>query len=169
MNTTQINVVTIAIWLFDACIVYWMKSMGMEPGAYIPVAAVLGYVGFSPQVAKQWEKAVVLRLGRFIGIRGPGLFFIIPFVDRVASVIDQRVITTTFNAEETLTRDTVPVNVDAVLFWHVHDVERAALEVQDYNNAVARAAQTALRDLIGRTTLADMLVGRENMEKPCRT
>jgi regulator of protease activity HflC (stomatin/prohibitin superfamily) len=133
--------------------------------ARIATGVVFGIVGFSPQVAKQWERGIVLRLGRFIGAKGPGLFFIIPFIDRVASVIDQRVITSTFNAEETLTRDTVPVTVDAVLFWHVHDVERAALEVQDYNAAVARASQTALRDLIGRTTLAELLVGREKMEK----
>jgi hypothetical protein len=165
MNTTQVNVVTIAIWLLGAAVVAWMTRMGFGPESYVLVAIALGLLGFSPQVARQWEKAIVLRLGRFIGIRGPGLFFIIPFVDRISSVIDQRVITTIFNAEETLTRDTVPVTVDAVLFWHVHDVERAALEVQDYKDAVARAAQTALRDLIGRTTLADMLIGRETMEK----
>jgi len=165
MNTTQVNVVTIAIWLLGAAVVAWMTRMGFGPESYVLVAIALGLLGFSPQVARQWEKAIVLRLGRFIGNRGPGLFFIIPFVDRISSVIDQRVITTIFNAEETLTRDTVPVTVDAVLFWHVHDVERAALEVQDYKDAVARAAQTALRDLIGRTTLADMLIGRETMEK----
>ena len=165
MNTTQVNVVTIAIWLLGAAVVAWMTRMGFGPESYVLVAIALGLLGFSPQVARQWEKAIVLRLGRFIGNRGPGLFFIIPFVDRLSSVIDQRVITTIFNAEETLTRDTVPVTVDAVLFWHVHDVERAALEVQDYKDAVARAAQTALRDLIGRTTLADMLIGRETMEK----
>ena len=85
----------------------------------------------SPRVAEQWERAVVLRLGRFIGLRGPGLFWVIPFVDRVSSWIDQRTITTTFAAEQTLTSDTVPVNVDAVLFWMVYDAQKAALEVQD--------------------------------------
>jgi len=118
----------------------------------------------APRIAQQWERAVVLRFGRFVGLRGPGLFFIVPFVDRVASLIDQRTITTSFAAEQTLTSDTVPVNVDAVLFWLVHDAERAALEVQDYEQAVSWAAQTALRDIIGRTTLTDLLRGRERIE-----
>jgi regulator of protease activity HflC (stomatin/prohibitin superfamily) len=97
-------------------------------------------------------------------MRGPGLFWIIPFIDHVSSVIDQRVITTGFAAEQTLTLDTVPVNVDAVLFWMVHDPEKTALEVQNYNEAVSWASQTALRDIIGRTTLADLLKGREKIE-----
>src|SRR5580765_4498980 len=116
------------------------------------------------RVAKQWERAVVLRLGRFIGLRGPGLFWVVPFIDRISSWIDQRTITTSFAAEQTLTSDTVPVNVDAVLFWMVHDAEKAALEVQDYAQAVSWAAQTALRDIIGRTALADLLRGREQIE-----
>jgi regulator of protease activity HflC (stomatin/prohibitin superfamily) len=119
----------------------------------------------SPKVAKQWEKAVVLRLGRFIGLRGPGLFWIVPFIDSVSSWIDQRVITTSFAAEQTLTSDTVPVNVDAVLFWLVYDAEKAALEVQQYQDAVSWAAQTALRDIIGRTSLSDLLRGREKIEE----
>ena len=106
----------------------------------------------------------MLRLGRFVGLRGPGLFWIVPFVDRVSSWIDQRTITTSFAAEQTLTADTVPVNVDAVLFWMVHDAEKAALEVQDYAQAVSWAAQTALRDIIGRTPLTDLLRGREQIE-----
>src|SRR3989475_8112736 len=118
----------------------------------------------SPRIAQQWERAVVLRLGRFVGLRGPGLFWIVPFVDRVSSWIDQRTITTTFAAEQTLTSDTVPVNVDAVLFWMVHDAQKAALEVQDYPQAVSWAAQTALRDIIGRTGLTDLLRGRERIE-----
>jgi regulator of protease activity HflC (stomatin/prohibitin superfamily) len=119
----------------------------------------------SPKVAKQWERAVVLRLGRYIGLQGPGLFWIIPFVDSVSSWIDQRTITTTFAAEQTLTSDTVPVNVDAVLFWMVHDAQKAALEVQEYAQAVSWAAQTALRDIIGRTDLTDLLRGREKIEQ----
>jgi regulator of protease activity HflC (stomatin/prohibitin superfamily) len=119
----------------------------------------------SPKVAKQWEKAVVLRLGRFVGLRGPGLFWIVPFIDTVSSWIDQRVITTSFAAEQTLTSDTVPVNVDAVLFWMVYDAEKAALEVQQYQEAVSWAAQTALRDIIGRTSLSDLLRGREKIEE----
>jgi len=118
----------------------------------------------SPKIARQWERGVVLRLGKFVGLRGPGLFWIIPFVDSVSTWIDQRVITTGFAAEETLTMDTVPVNVDAVLFWVVYDPEKAALEVQNYSQAVSWAAQTALRDIIGRTSLSDLLRGRERIE-----
>jgi regulator of protease activity HflC (stomatin/prohibitin superfamily) len=118
----------------------------------------------SPKVASQWERAVLLRLGRFTGLRGPGLFWVVPFIDSVTAWVDQRTITTSFAAEQTLTSDTVPVNVDAVLFWMVHDVQKAALEVQDYAQAVSWAAQTALRDIIGRTTLADLLRGRERIE-----
>jgi regulator of protease activity HflC (stomatin/prohibitin superfamily) len=131
----------------------------------IIVFAVLGAILMqSPRVAQQWERAVVLRLGRFIGLRGPGLFWIVPFVDTVSSWIDQRTITTSFAAEQTLTSDTVPVNVDAVLFWMVHDAQKAALEVQEYAQAVSWAAQTALRDIIGRTDLTDLLRGREKIE-----
>jgi regulator of protease activity HflC (stomatin/prohibitin superfamily) len=119
----------------------------------------------SPKVAKQWERGVVLRLGRYVGLRGPGLFWIMPFVDSVTRWIDQRVITTSFAAEQTLTSDTVPVNVDAVLFWLVYDPEKAALEVQEYQQAVSWAAQTALRDIIGRTSLVDLLKGRERIEE----
>jgi regulator of protease activity HflC (stomatin/prohibitin superfamily) len=107
---------------------------------------------------------VVLRLGRFVGLRGPGLFWIVPFLDTVSSRIDQRTVTTSFAAEQTLTSDTVPVNVDAVLFWMVHDAQKAALEVQEYPQAVSWAAQTALRDIIGRTELTDLLRGRERIE-----
>ena len=134
--------------------------------AWIISGIVLGLILMqSPKVAKQWEKAVVLRLGKFIGLRGPGLFWIVPFIDSVSSWIDQRVITTSFAAEQTLTSDTVPVNVDAVLFWLVYDAEKAALEVQQYQDAVSWAAQTALRDIIGRTSLGDLLRGREKIEE----
>jgi regulator of protease activity HflC (stomatin/prohibitin superfamily) len=135
-----------------------------------PVFAIAGMIlgpimMQSPKVAKQWEKGVVLRLGKFVGLRGPGLFWIVPLIDTVSLWIDQRVITTSFAAEQTLTRDTVPVNVDAVLFWMVYDPEKAALEVQAYRDAVSWAAQTALRDIIGRTNLQDLLRGRERIEE----
>ena len=116
------------------------------------------------KIANQWERAVVLFLGKFVGIKGPGLFFIIPFLNRVPYIIDLRVITTSFKAEQTLTKDTVPVNVDAVLFWQVIDVEKAALEVKDYRDSISLASQTALRDVIGKTILADMLTGREAID-----
>jgi regulator of protease activity HflC (stomatin/prohibitin superfamily) len=123
-----------------------------------------GLLSLSPKVAKQWERAVVLRLGRFSDLKGPGLFWIIPLMDSLADWIDQRVITTGFAAEQTLTSDTVPVNVDAVLFWMVYDPRKAALEVQEYREAVSWAAQTALRDIIGRTPLTELLRGRERIE-----
>jgi len=115
------------------------------------------------QIADQWEKAVVLRLGRFHALRGPGLFFIIPVIDTVPYCIDTRVITTTFTAEKTLTKDTVPVDVDAVLFWKVLDPKKAALDVADYKSAISWASQTALRDVIGKTMLSDMLEGRDKI------
>jgi regulator of protease activity HflC (stomatin/prohibitin superfamily) len=123
------------------------------------IAIVL--IALSIRIVQQWERVVVLFLGKFTGIRGPGLVIIIPFLNTIPYVIDTRVITTSFNAEQTLTKDTVPVNVDAVLFWQVFDVTKAALEVQMYKESVLLAAQTALRDVIGKTMLADMLAGRE--------
>ena len=116
------------------------------------------------RIVNQWERAVILFLGKFVGIKGPGLFIIIPFLNRIPYVIDLRVITTSFKAEQTLTKDTVPVNVDAVLFWQVIDVEKAALEVKDYMDSISLASQTALRDVIGKTVLSDMLTGREAID-----
>jgi len=115
------------------------------------------------KIADQWEKAVVLRLGKFHALKGPGLFFIIPIVDTVAYWIDLRVINTTFTAEKTLTKDTVPVDVDAVLFWKVIDAKKAALEIAEYKSAINWASQTALRDVIGKTMLSEMLEGRDKM------
>jgi len=117
----------------------------------------------------QWERAVVLQLGRYAGLRGPGLFFMVPVVQSVSRVIDLRTITSTFNAKQTITADTVPVDIDAVLFWRVVDPEKAILEVQDYSSAVGWAAQTALRDVIGRSTLADLLSGREKIDHTLHT
>jgi regulator of protease activity HflC (stomatin/prohibitin superfamily) len=122
-------------------------------------------VGYGVKVADQWEKAVILRLGKFSHLAGPGLFFVIPIVDAVSNWIDHRTITTTFKAEQTLTKDTVPVDVDAVLFWTVMDAKKASLEVADYREAVFWAAQTALRDVIGRTNLAEMLSDRERIDR----
>ena len=162
---TQFNVVAVAVFavIAGAGLVITLKTN--NPYGAI-AGALLGFTAAqSPRVVQQWERAVVLRLGRFVGLRGPGLFWVVPFVDTVSRVIDQRVITTSFAAEQTLTSDTVPVNVDAVLFWMVYDAEKAALEVQDYSVAVSLAAQTALRDIIGRTSLADLLRGRDKIEE----
>jgi regulator of protease activity HflC (stomatin/prohibitin superfamily) len=122
------------------------------------------YFLFALKVAQQWEKTVLLRLGRFRGLRGPGMFWIIPILESTPIWIDHRVAVTPFNAEKTLTKDTVPVDVDAVLFWMVWDAEKAALEVNDYRAAIAWAAQTALREIIGQMSLADILVGRAKMD-----
>lgn len=163
-SALRVNVVAIALLVGSV----GLGIAGLlATGSPIPLVALIliGVVLMqAPQIAQQWERAVVLRLGRFVGLRGPGLFWIVPFIDRVSSWIDQRTITTSFAAEQTLTSDTVPVNVDAVLFWMVHDAQKAALEVQDYAQAVSWAAQTALRDIIGRTTLTDLLRGRERIE-----
>lgn len=159
------NIVSVVVFVVPAL----LGGVGLLLTAN-PVWIVAGiFVGLilmqSPKVAQQWERAIILRLGKYVGMRGPGLFWIMPFVDKVSAFIDQRVMTTGFAAEQTLTADTVPVNVDAVLFWMVHDPEKAALEVQSYNNTVSWAAQTALRDIIGRTSLGDLLQGRERIEQ----
>jgi regulator of protease activity HflC (stomatin/prohibitin superfamily) len=163
-SAPRINIVAIAVLLgsIGIGIIALLASGNPIPLVVLVLAGLV--LMQAPRIAKQWERAVVLRLGRFVGLRGPGLFWIMPFVDTVSSWIDQRTITTSFAAEQTLTSDTVPVNVDAVLFWMVHDVQKAALEVQDYAQAVSWAAQTALRDIIGRTTLTDLLRGRERIE-----
>jgi regulator of protease activity HflC (stomatin/prohibitin superfamily) len=122
------------------------------------------YILFALKMANQWEKGVVLRLGKFRTLSGPGMFWIIPIVDSVTTWIDHRVMVTPFNAEKTLTKDTVPVDVDAVLFWMVWDAQKAALEVENYRSAITWAAQTALREIIGQMALADILVGRHKMD-----
>jgi len=122
------------------------------------------YLLLATQIASQWEKAVVLRFGKFLSLKGPGIFWIVPIVDTVVNWIDHRVNVTPFSAEKTLTKDTVPVDVDAVLFWLVWDAQKAALEVADYRVAISWAAQTALREIIGQMTLADILVGRAKMD-----
>jgi len=133
--------------------------------AVVVVGLVVAILTFAAiKVADQWERVIVLRLGRYQSLRGPGLFFIIPIIDSVPYWIDIRVITASFKAEKTLTKDTVPVDVDAVLFWKVIDPEKAALEVAEYQTAIGWAAQTALRDVIGKTMLSDMLTGRDNID-----
>lgn len=135
-------------------------------GTWVIGCALIGsYFLFALKVASQWEKVVVLRLGKFIGLRGPGAFWVTPIIDNAVMWIDHRVMVTSFSAEKTLTKDTVPVDVDAVLFWVVWDAEKAALEVKDYQAAISWAAQTALREIIGQISLADILVGRTKMDE----
>jgi regulator of protease activity HflC (stomatin/prohibitin superfamily) len=146
-----------------------MTNNGIENealiGTWVTGWLLLGcYFLYWLKVASQWEKAIVLRMGKFHRLAGPGLFWLIPFVDTLANWIDHRVMVTPFSAEKTLTKDTVPVDVDAVLFWVVWDAEKAALEVADYKAAIAWAAQTALREIIGQSMLADILVGRARMD-----
>jgi regulator of protease activity HflC (stomatin/prohibitin superfamily) len=165
----------VAGFLFGVCllaaiigtIVMTSNGIGNDTlvGAWVAGWIILGsFFLYFLKVASQWEKAIVLRLGKFHKLAGPGLFLLIPFVDTLANWIDHRVMVTPFSAEKTLTKDTVPVDVDAVLFWVVWDAEKAALEVADYKAAIAWAAQTALREIIGQSMLADILVGRARMD-----
>ena len=133
-------------------------------GAYALAGLLLAIAVLTPLallMARQWERAVVLRFGKLHAVRGPGLFFIVPFIDSVTTWIDQRIQTIQFNAEQALTRDTVPVNIDAILFWQVHDPERAALEITDYRQAILRVAQTTLREMIGSSPLSAILSDRK--------
>jgi SPFH domain / Band 7 family len=138
-----------------------------RPQSEVLVATVIvaGFLSPTVQMALQWERAVILRFGRFRGLRGSGLFPIVPVVDRVSNYVDQRIRVTDFSAETTLTRDTVPVNVDAIAFWMVWDAEKSVLEVEDFVNAVTLSAQTGLRDAIGKHELADMLSHRDRLGK----
>ena len=135
------------------------ESIIIAVGSFI----IAWFISSAIKIADPWDKAVVLRLGNFQSLKGPGLFFIIPILDTIPYWIDTRVITTSFKAEKTLTKDTVPVDVDAVLFWKVIDPQKAALEVADYMSAISWASQTALRDVIGKTMLSDMLEGRDKI------
>ena len=141
--------------LFSLGIIHWVIAVAW--------GIITLLIAESIKIADQWEKAVVLRMGQFKGLRGPGPFLIIPIIDRIGAFIDQRVRVTDFNAEKTLTKDTVPVDVDAVVYWTVWDVEKAALEVRRYVQAVTYIAQTGLRDIIGRHELADLLQNREKI------
>jgi regulator of protease activity HflC (stomatin/prohibitin superfamily) len=155
----------ISVLLLGAALLIFRMNLGSGwlAGYAVPallfVSAIL--VRLSLLMAKQWERAVVLRLGKLHAIRGPGMFMIVPFVDSVTAWIDQRIQTIPFNAEQALTRDTVPVNIDAILFWQIHDPERAALEITDYRQAILRVAQTTLREMIGSSPLSAILSERQ--------
>ena len=158
-----IFVVILGVGLAFAYLEYAVSALA-ESASIAATAFVIAIVAsYSIKIADQWEKTVVLRLGRFRSLEGAGLFFIIPIIETVPYWIDTRVITRSFKAEKTLTKDTVPVDVDAVLFWKVVDPKRAALDVADYDSAISWASQTALRDVIGKTMLSDMLEGRETI------
>jgi regulator of protease activity HflC (stomatin/prohibitin superfamily) len=161
----QISSIGIAVFLISLAI-------GIGPSIYydhpapIVIAMVVGlYFLFAIKVAEQWQKAAVLRLGRYIGLRGPGMFFIVPVIDSISQYVDQRVRVTDVKAESALTRDTVPVNVDAIVFWLVWNAEKSILEVMDFDQAITMSAQTALRESIGRHDLAQMITEREMLGK----
>ena len=142
------------------------NTLGYSLGGALLLLSLLTPI--SLLMARQWERAVVLRFGKLQSIRGPGMFFLIPFVDNVAAWLDQRIQTTQFAAEQALTADSVPANIDAVLFWQVHDVERAALEISDYREAILRVAQTTLREMIGASSLSSMLTERKRSDARLR-
>ncbi len=164
----KFNSVAAALFVIVAAAGLFAGITSNNPVIFIIALFVAALVAASVKIARQWEKAIILRLGKFKKLAGPGMFFVIPIVDSVSSWVDQRVVATSFNAEQTLTKDTVPVDVDAVLFWMVWDAEKAALEVENYQDAVSWAAQTALRDIIGKTLLSEMLAGREHIDEELR-
>jgi len=161
----QISSIGVAVFLI-------FLGLGVAPGVYYenPVPVIAGvavgmYFLFAIRVAEQWQKAAVLRLGRYIGLRGPGMFMIVPVIDSISQYVDQRVRVTDVKAESALTRDTVPVNVDAIVFWLVWNAEKSILEVMDFDQAITLSAQTALRESIGRHDLAQMITEREMLGK----
>ena len=162
----QINSISLTIIILSLAISLLLFKLHSIPWSITATGGLILLIfAASIRVADQWEKAVVLRMGKFLGLRGPGIFLIIPIIDRVENFIDQRVRVTDFSAEKTLTKDTVPVDVDAVVYWTVWDVEKAVLEVRRYIEAVTFIAQTGLRDIIGRHELADLLQHRDKIAK----
>ncbi len=162
------NPISIALFLVFVAAAGWLFAIH-QPLVALLLVIVGIVVGTALKMAQQWEKAVVLRAGRLWGIKGPGLFFIVPILDTITAWIDQRIRTTEVNAEQALTRDTVPVNVDAIVFWMVHDAERAALEIADYASAVQRVAQTSLREMIGSSLLSELLSERKAADETLKT
>jgi regulator of protease activity HflC (stomatin/prohibitin superfamily) len=163
-NRSQISGVAVALFVISGAAGYGLMVLmgGNQTPLYVGLAIGI-YLLFSIKVADQWEKVAVLRLGRFVGLRGPGLFYVIPVVDTLSRYVDQRVRVANVTAESTLTRDTVPVNVDAIVFWLVWNAEKSILEVEDFVQAITNSAQTALRESIGRHELAQMITERESL------
>ena len=175
MNTSRAGAGNrLAIFLSAICILLAVASLALGRGQplNIALAALLVIVAFlipqSLMMANQWERAVVLRMGRLQAIKGPGVFWIMPILDRVVTWLDQRIQTTEFNAEQALSKDTVPMNIDAVVFWQIHDPERAALEIADYRSGISRVAQTSLREMVGSSLLTDLLANRKHGDEVLR-
>ena len=164
INKGLLNPVSLTVLILLLSVIaglYFLDVLNITLSVVLIILAI--FVSSAIQIADQWEKAVVLRLGKYNGLKGPGMFLIIPIFDRVHNYIDQRVRVTDFKAEQTLTKDTVPVNVDAIVYWTVWDVEKAALEVQEYEKAISYIAQTGLRDIIGKHELSDLLQDRDKI------
>jgi regulator of protease activity HflC (stomatin/prohibitin superfamily) len=160
LGVNRVGLTAFAIWVVAGAVMnnFWPRPY------WLPGALLLGfYFLFAIKVADQWEKVAVLRFGKYLGLRGPGIFFIIPIVDSLSRFVDQRVRVANVTAESTLTRDTVPVNVDAIVFWMVWNVEKSILEVADFEQAISMSAQTGLRESIGRHELSQMISERESM------
>ncbi|MGJ4964167.1 slipin family protein [Bradyrhizobium sp. HKCCYLRH3061] len=174
LSTKGTNQPAIVLAVLTLALAGVIAVFGRDSGssvAYAAAGALLVVAFLIPQavmIADQWERAIVLRLGRLVGVRGPGLFVIVPFVDQVAVWLDQRIQTTEINAEQALSKDTVPVNIDAVVFWQIHDPERVALEIIDYQQAITRVAQTSLREMVGSSLLSTLLSERKQGDQLLR-
>lgn len=174
LSTKGTNQPAIVLAVLTLALAGAIAVFGRDSGssvAYAAAGSLLVVAFLIPQavmIADQWERAVVLRLGRLVGVRGPGLFVIVPFVDQVAVWLDQRIQTTEINAEQALSKDTVPVNIDAVVFWQIHDPERVALEIIDYRQAITRVAQTSLREMVGSSLLSTLLSERKQGDQLLR-
>jgi regulator of protease activity HflC (stomatin/prohibitin superfamily) len=160
-----VNPISFAVFIvfLAAAGLSFLFTHAIVPSVVLVLIAI--FLAYSVKMARQWEKAVVLRAGKLSGVKGPGLFLILPIIDIIAAWVDQRIQTTEVNAEQALTRDTVPVNVDAIVFWVVHDTERAALEIADYKQAIQRVAQTSLREMIGSSVLSELLSDRKTADE----
>lgn len=164
ITKSYVNPISITVLIILLTILFGLFSLEiLNISILVPLVILSVLIASSINIANQWEKAVVLRMGKYNGLKGPGLFFIIPIIDRTHNYIDQRVRVTDFKAEQTLTKDTVPVNVDAIVYWTVWDAEKAALEVQEYEKAISYIAQTGLRDIIGKHELSDILQDRDKI------
>jgi len=160
MIVSPVRLVLAFLPLLAALLAGMLGAIALGIGLFVVAALVMASV----RVANTWEKFVILRLGKLQGVKGAGFFMIVPILDTVVAVIDERIQTTAFNAEQALTRDTVPVNVDAIIFWHVHDAQKAALAITDYRQAIDRVAQTSLREMIGSSMLATLLSDRKTAD-----
>jgi regulator of protease activity HflC (stomatin/prohibitin superfamily) len=164
MLTGTNNVIAWGLWLITASVATALAALGFAPGIVVAVIFVGAILSLSPRMVKDWERGVLLRLGKYRAVLQPGISWVVPGFDSLAARVDMRIRSTTFSAEKTLTRDTVPVNVDAVMFWVVTDARRAILEVEQYDTTVGWAAQTTLRDVIGKADLVRMISDRENLD-----